>query len=63
MPKEIHIDIDEKTGDFELKLEGYNGKGCKDIAKHFEKLGKVVLEEKLPSFDQAETTTAVKTGH
>jgi hypothetical protein len=63
MPKEIYIDIDDTTGDFELKLEGFKGKGCKNIAKKFEQLGKVTHEEHLPSYNEAEASATVKAGH
>jgi hypothetical protein len=62
MPQEVFVDIDEKTGDFELKLDGFKGKGCKDIAKKFESLGKVTSEQKLPAYNEEAAQTTVKTG-
>lgn len=42
--KTIEVTID-KEGNFKLDLNGFKGKGCKDIAKQFEKMGKVNSED------------------
>lgn len=62
MPKEVYMDIDEKTGDFTIEAEGFKGKGCKKVLDHFKALGKVVKEEKKPEYDQVEAQTTVKVG-
>ena len=41
--KIITVEIDDK-GDFSLDLEGFKGKGCKELAKAFEAMGKVKSE-------------------
>lgn len=41
--KVITVEIDG-DGNFSLDLEGFKGKGCKDIAKLFEQMGKVKSE-------------------
>jgi hypothetical protein len=63
MPERIiEMEIDNATGDFELKLSGFKGKGCKDVAKAFEKLGTVKAEETTTEYHEQPTTTSVKTG-
>jgi hypothetical protein len=64
MPEKIiNFDVDENSGNFELKLEGFKGKGCKDIAKLFEKIGKVTTETHTPDFQENNATVTVKAGH
>lgn len=47
--KMITIDIDQETGNFSLDLDGFHGKGCKDVAKLFEQMGKVTSSEDKPA--------------
>lgn len=57
----VTIDID-KDGNFELGMDGFKGKGCKDIAKAFEKMGKVKTEELKPEFYENDAQSHVKIG-
>jgi len=41
--KIVTVEIDG-DGNFSLDLEGFKGKGCKDVAKAFEAMGKVKSE-------------------
>jgi hypothetical protein len=46
MAKTINIDIDESTGDLSVDLDGYHGKGCAEVSKAFESLGRVKVSKK-----------------
>jgi hypothetical protein len=58
--KLITLEIEDATGKFELKTTGFKGKGCKDVAKHFEKLGTVESETHTPEYYEQPTSTSVK---
>jgi hypothetical protein len=60
--KIITVEIDDK-GDFSLDLEGFKGKGCKDIAKLFEQMGKVKSEVIKTDYNQEQPNkNVVKAG-
>lgn len=56
MPRLVELEIDQATGDFTLDLTGFKGKGCKDVAKAFESLGKVTKDVTKPEAYQVTTT-------
>lgn len=63
MAKTLTATIDPTTGEVELDLDGYKGKGCHAIQEVFTKAlgGKVIAEEKKPEFNQVVTrTTCIK---
>lgn len=49
--KIVTVEID-KNGNFTVDMAGYQGKGCKAVAKAFESVGKVVNEELKPEYHQ-----------
>jgi hypothetical protein len=52
MAKIINIDIDESTGDLSVDLDGFHGKGCAEVSKAFETLGKVKVSKKKREFTE-----------
>lgn len=64
MPERIiEVIIDEKTGDFDLDLKGFKGDGCKNIAKAFERMGKVTNETVKAEFYEGGGGSNVSVGH
>lgn len=59
MAKTLTATIDPTTGEVELDLDGYKGKGCHAIQEVFTKAlgGKVVAEQKKPEFNAVVTRT------
>lgn len=49
--KIVTVEVD-KNGNFTVDMAGFQGKGCKDVAKAFESVGKVVNEETKPEYYQ-----------
>jgi hypothetical protein len=57
----VEVTID-KDGNPSIDLKGFHGKGCKDIAKSFDKFGKIENEHIKPEIDEATTHATVKVG-
>jgi hypothetical protein len=57
----IEVTIDE-TGDTQLNLIGFKGKGCKDVAKAFEKMGKVKSETIKAEYHEGPGGSGVQVG-
>lgn len=49
--KIITVEVD-KNGNFTVDMAGFQGKGCADVAKAFESVGKVVNESHKPEYYQ-----------
>lgn len=52
MAQVIKIEIDEKTGEFNVDLTGFNGKGCDDVIKAFAEVGEVTRELHKPEYNR-----------
>lgn len=50
MPKMVTVEIDESTAEFSVDLTGFHGKGCAEITKAFESLGRVKKSIKKPEY-------------
>jgi hypothetical protein len=58
MARIVTVDIDMATGDAEVDLEGFNGKGCGAIQEAFAKaLGEAEVVTHKPEFHKPCTTT------
>lgn len=57
----VIIDVDQ-NGDFTLETSGFQGKGCKDVAKAFEKMGKVNTEKNKDEFYKSPNNATVQVG-
>lgn len=49
--KIVTFEVD-KNGNFTIDAAGFQGKGCKDLTKAFEAVGKVVHEDTKPEYYQ-----------
>lgn len=58
--KVITITIDEETSESAVDLTGFHGKGCADVIKAFDGLGKVTKDAKKPEFNQVTLNTVRK---
>lgn len=52
MAKSIKVEIDEGTGEFNVDLTGFEGKGCDDIIKAFAEIGEVTKEIHKPEYNR-----------
>jgi hypothetical protein len=50
MPEKIVTFVIDGNGDFTIDMAGFHGKGCKDVAKAFEPIGKVTNEVEKPEY-------------
>lgn len=50
MAQEVIVEINKSTGDFTMKLSGFEGTSCTDISKKFDALGTVVVDEPTPEY-------------
>lgn len=60
MAKIITVSIDEQTGDFSIDLTGFHGKGCADVMKAFDGLGKTTKTVKKTEYNESTTNTVTK---
>ena len=51
MAKLINIAIDAE-GNFSIDLTGFHGKGCADVMRAFDGIGKRVVDRKKPEFKE-----------
>jgi hypothetical protein len=62
MAKIVTASIDETTGDIEVELDGYRGKGCSAIQDVFGKaLGTTTKRVKKRDYNEATVTTNLRT--
>lgn len=54
--KIVKIEIDEATGNFNVDLTGFNGKGCDDIIKACAEVGDVTKEVHKPEYNRPQQT-------
>ena len=57
MAQVIKVEIDEKTGAFNVDLTGFAGKGCDDVIKAFAEVGEVTREIHKPEYNRPVKTT------
>ena len=55
--KLVTVTLDENTGSFSVDLTGFHGKGCADVVKAFEELGKTTKSIKKPEYNQTTANT------
>lgn len=60
MAKIITVTIDEETAETSVDLAGFHGKGCAEVLKAFEGLGKITKQGKKPEFFQQQQNTQRK---
>jgi hypothetical protein len=59
--KIVKITVDDNTGEFDVDLTGYHGKGCDAIIEAFGELGAVISHVHKPEFN-ATATKQIKQG-
>jgi hypothetical protein len=63
MAKTVTVEIDA-DGNFTVDMAGFQGKGCKDVAKAFDAAGKVTKETLKPEYHQGGgNQNTITTGH
>lgn len=62
MAKIIKIELDPGSGEFNVDLTGYHGKGCDDIIKAFAEVGAMTKEIHKHEYNEVNKQNTVKVG-
>jgi hypothetical protein len=60
MAKIVTVDIDLENGNFSVDLTGFQGKGCEDVQRVFDAVGKRTKDIKKPEFKLKNSCTVKK---